>query len=63
MKSNYEIYTKLANKVSKNLGNSTIDNIIKLKIQEKLITLDPAQSTKDDDKISFSNMDSEGNLI
>ena len=63
MKSNYEIYTKLANKVSKKLGNSIIDNIIKLKIQEKLITLDPAQSTKDDDKISFSNMDSEGNLI
>jgi hypothetical protein len=63
MKSNYDLYKKLANTISKDLGNSIVDNIIKLKIQEKMIVLDPAQSNKDDSSISFMNMDSNGNLI
>lgn len=63
MKSNYDLYKKLAKTISKDLGNSIVDNIIKLKIQEKMIVLDPAQSNKDDSSISFMNMDSNGNLI
>ena len=59
-KSPYDEYKCVADKLMKKLGTDLISNTIRLKISEKLITLNPTKVEQEDEHVTFTGLDAEG---